>query len=754
MKLINISKTYKNKLNKVLALDNISLDIDHKGLYVIYGPSGSGKSTLLNIIAGIDKEYDGIYENDLKIAYLRQEFSLLEDLSVLDNLKLSNNTDKIDDFLKLLELEDIKDKKVRKLSNGQKRRVQLLSAILLKPEVLLLDEPTASLDHDNAFKIMSIAKELSRSMIVIVVSHDISIVSPFGDEIIYLDGGKLIKIDKKKELKENVKASRKTSKSFKDHVLFFSKIIKSRSLYYLVYILLITLTILALFFLSNLFLSIKGEDDYVTTFKTGHNIIESRGTKMGEYNTKEEYNDFLYGGACSFNQSVLPSFYENYNLIPYKDIVKLIEENKEIIAVEAFFSKEYSDSTIDLDNTIILDDEKESAYYSYEDKNDDFVNIKTQEGYLKNYDIVEDDLFLVDLDDYLETIQTGVIKGDFYPSTCDLLKENEIHLFTLVNDGTLPILMGDMPKNDDEILIDMNTAEKLLKMYELEDMEELLGKTVYPSAYSTRSRYKEGNVQGYGFMFAYFEGNIKIDDNLSLSDEEMSYLNKMRKNIDDYNDYLPFEAFAYKVSGITSVSNDDYNMVFVSSEFGHNQILDYYIKDLDNLSFDFVNIISDPKYDSKELVTKINDYFAFEDTEFFLQSDLVEGKNYTYSDPINFMPYILIILVILLITIIVYRLFDKKAIQNEKAFMKDKYYQKGLYLLIKGSSVFIITLSLSLLLSYPLVTYMNELSVKWGYATFMTYDLVYIIFAALIINLIVLIIELMFYKNARRKGLS
>ena len=91
MKLINISKTYKNKLNKVLALDNISLDIDYKGLYVIYGPSGSGKSTLLNIIAGIDKEYDGTYENDLKIAYLRQEFSLLDDLNVIDELLLIKN---------------------------------------------------------------------------------------------------------------------------------------------------------------------------------------------------------------------------------------------------------------------------------------------------------------------------------------------------------------------------------------------------------------------------------------------------------------------------------------------------------------------------------------------------------------------------------------------------------------------------------------------------------------------------------------
>ena len=99
-------------------------------------------------------------------------------------------------------------------------------------------------------------------------------------------------------------------------------------------------------------------------------------------------------------------------------------------------------------------------------------------------------------------------------------------------------------------------------------------------------------------------------------------------------------------------------------------------------------------------------------------------------------------------------MFDKKAIQNEKTFMKDKYYQKDLYLLIKGSSVFIITLSLSLILSYPLVTYMNELSVKWGYAAFMTYDLTYIILASLIINFIVLIIEMMFYKNAKLKTLA
>ena len=140
MQLKNISKTYKNKSGIVKALDDISLDIRYNGLYVIYGASGSGKSTLLNIIARNDKDYEGKYINTGTVSYLRQEGGLIEDLTVLDNLLLcSKDKKRIDDLLDDLAIKDIRHKKIRQLSSGQKKRVQLLSAILLKPNVLLLD---------------------------------------------------------------------------------------------------------------------------------------------------------------------------------------------------------------------------------------------------------------------------------------------------------------------------------------------------------------------------------------------------------------------------------------------------------------------------------------------------------------------------------------------------------------------------------------------------------------------------------------
>ena len=128
MKLNNITKTYQNKNNRVTALKGISFSLEEKGLYLIYGASGSGKSTLLNIIAGKDKEFGGEYENEGKIAYLRQDFLLVGDLSVRDNLLFAKDDEKtIDEYLKTFGIFDLKYKKVKKLSNGQKKRVQLIS---------------------------------------------------------------------------------------------------------------------------------------------------------------------------------------------------------------------------------------------------------------------------------------------------------------------------------------------------------------------------------------------------------------------------------------------------------------------------------------------------------------------------------------------------------------------------------------------------------------------------------------------------
>ena len=161
MELIHIQKTYHNRNNTVHALKGIDLDLSTNGIIVILGPSGCGKTTLLNIMAG-RLSYEGRIEDVPSFDYLTQEFNLFENMSVKDNLLLvSENREKLDFYLDVFDMSDQMDKKVKKLSNGQKKRVQFIRALLHQPGLLLCDEPTAALDRDNAVKLMDELKKLS-----------------------------------------------------------------------------------------------------------------------------------------------------------------------------------------------------------------------------------------------------------------------------------------------------------------------------------------------------------------------------------------------------------------------------------------------------------------------------------------------------------------------------------------------------------------------------------------------------------------
>ena len=192
-------------------------------------------------------------------------------------------------------------------------------------------------------------------------------------------------------------------------------------------------------------------------------------------------------------------------------------------------------------------------------------------------------------------------------------------------------------------------------------------------------------------------------------------------------------------------------MAFVTSPFGHDQILDYYIKDLDRLYFEYVNFITDPAADTEVIKTSLNDHFAFTNTAFFIQSDIVDGSNMAYEDIMTFSPYIMISAIILVLTMIVYRLFDRKKIAGEVIFLKDKYYRKETYLIIKMIFVFILTLVLALGL-YPLSGMMNELGNEYGYASIMNYNVLLIIATVAIIDLIAFVSEIIIYGYQAKKS--
>jgi ABC-type lipoprotein export system ATPase subunit len=218
IKLKNINKVYVSKSKqKVNALKNINLEIGDKGLVFILGKSGSGKSTLLNIFGGLDSATSGevfvdntsfasfkqsdfdSYRNQY-VGFVFQEFNLLNDFDVSGNVCLAlqlskevNIPDKVTKALQAVELTtDYLTRKIDELSGGEKQRIAIARAIVKDSQMILADEPTGNLDSVTSASIWNILKELSKSRLVIVVTHDRESAEKYGDRIIEIADGQII----------------------------------------------------------------------------------------------------------------------------------------------------------------------------------------------------------------------------------------------------------------------------------------------------------------------------------------------------------------------------------------------------------------------------------------------------------------------------------------------------------------------------------------------------------------------------------
>lgn len=184
----NLSKSFGNKF----LFQNFNLTID-KGEFVVFsGASGCGKTTLLNMIGSLEKidsgtiVVDGIditkkknqqFYLSNKVGFLFQNFALIEDKTVYENLKIVKKANRsgiaTDEALKKVHLLDKKNSKVYTLSGGEQQRVALARLMIKKCDLILADEPTGSLDKENANVVMSILEQLNKEgKTVIVVTHD------------------------------------------------------------------------------------------------------------------------------------------------------------------------------------------------------------------------------------------------------------------------------------------------------------------------------------------------------------------------------------------------------------------------------------------------------------------------------------------------------------------------------------------------------------------------------------------------------
>lgn len=208
----------KKEYGKDPVLRDISLDI-HKGeVVVVVGPSGCGKSTLLRCINGLEPIQGGEILLDgqvitdgktqwsqvrQKIGMVFQSYDLFPHMTVLENVLLGptkvqsrKKQDAASEALKLLErvgLQDKADAYPRQLSGGQKQRVAIVRALMMEPEMLLLDEITAALDPEMVREVLDVVLELAKGgMTMIIVTHEMQFARAIADRLIFIDGGEIV----------------------------------------------------------------------------------------------------------------------------------------------------------------------------------------------------------------------------------------------------------------------------------------------------------------------------------------------------------------------------------------------------------------------------------------------------------------------------------------------------------------------------------------------------------------------------------
>lgn len=216
IKVENIVKTFnRHSRNANKVLKGVSFELPEKGLTCIFGKSGSGKTTLLNIIGGLEKADSGkVYIDgectsgktdkirNAKIGFIFQNYYLEKGYTIVEILRnqmiIAGFKDekeiarRTEEALKLVDMERFKNKLGDALSGGQQQRVAIARAIVKGSDVILADEPTGNLDAENTMKVMDILKEISKTQLVVIVTHEVSLIKKYADSHIKIVDGELV----------------------------------------------------------------------------------------------------------------------------------------------------------------------------------------------------------------------------------------------------------------------------------------------------------------------------------------------------------------------------------------------------------------------------------------------------------------------------------------------------------------------------------------------------------------------------------
>lgn len=471
-------KSYKNEV----ILKDINYCFNDAGMYSILGESGVGKSTFLNILSLIDSNFIGeirlenksissLNELDKRkirldnFSFVFQSFNLLENDTVLNNLLLTfdslstlnkdNKVHKIDQILTYLNIYDLKFNLVNNLSGGEKQRVAIARALITNPKVIFADEPTGSLDDKNQDEIFSLLRNLSKDILVIVVTHNKEQAYKYSDYVLKLKKDRIEeeKIENNEKEKVKILKEKHLNKagriSLRFKISHFISLIKFKKKRYA-----------AMFsFLSAMFFII-GFSSYISDSFSSV-MVDSFGNLMGE------------------NSLILKRKNDDSSIISYlsaskEDVLTILDNEENVDYVGASYSNDFSSFFID-QNYVSL------------------INNKNKEIELSSYKIEN----FIDFD-YVSTFKNF---ENIYPSFSKKLKDGEV-VISISNEDMLDLTKKlNIKENYESLgnyLIDNNFSIYIsLKNYSWGYLDEQLLslKAIVPGrenkVYSTNSFFNE-----------------------------------------------------------------------------------------------------------------------------------------------------------------------------------------------------------------------------------------------------------------------
>ncbi|MEE8399169.1 MAG: ABC transporter ATP-binding protein [Desulfobacterales bacterium] len=215
-----LARHVSHSYGDLTVLDNVSFSIEKGEFFIIIGPNGSGKTTLLNAIAGIEKHHEGSLDilgrpgSDYPRKKLAKTLALVQQLAPVDfpftvtevvlmgrsphlgvlGLEQKEDMEIAREALVFTGMEHLAGRKLYQLSGGEQQRAFIARAICQQPQIMLLDEPTASLDLAHQVRVMDLMEKLKeeKGVTVVMVSHDLNLAAMYGDRLLLLKAGHIV----------------------------------------------------------------------------------------------------------------------------------------------------------------------------------------------------------------------------------------------------------------------------------------------------------------------------------------------------------------------------------------------------------------------------------------------------------------------------------------------------------------------------------------------------------------------------------